>query len=122
MSILIRMNQIDGDCLVEISNSDTSPKVLKDLVLTEKQTAVLQTKEPDYVNYSNSQEELHNDQSTITKVTTIKKRKPYTYMQGDYQYFKIGEIYGKIAPDDTLESIGRSCYYANKKKAYYEQK
>ena len=47
----------------------------------------------------------------------LKQRVMDSFTCNDYQYVRIGEVYGKITQNDILTTISRSCYYANRKKA-----
>ena len=48
--------------------------------------------------------------------THIKERTYDTFMFGNTQFFRLGDTYGMITPDDTMREIGRSKYYKDRKK------
>ena len=106
MSILIKLNQIDSNYLVEISNDKEEVIYTSDAATTH-----------DTVSHSMA---VHPIQSN--HIPTVKQRETDTFMKGSYQYYRIGEVYGKIAPNNTIEKISRSCFYSNRTKAGYGKK
>jgi hypothetical protein len=111
MSILIKLNQIDSNYLVEISND-------KEEMIYTSDTGTTQDILHDTVSYSKT---AHQIQKTA-HIPTVKQREMDTFMKDNYQYYRIGEVYGKIAPNNTIEKISRSCFYSNRTKAGYGKK
>ena len=109
MNFMIKLNQSGSDYLLEVFHDD------KEITPPTSDTTPMQAI-------------INNTTSTTphsTHTTThdaIRQREADTFMKGSYQYYRIGEVYGKIAPDDTVIGISRSCYYSNRKKAGYGQK
>ena len=65
----------------------------------------------------NIQKKYNN--TDIYPVLPIQKKKERTYdtfMLNDTQFFRLGEIYRTVAPDDTETKISRTKYYKDRKK------
>ncbi len=109
MGILIRMNQQDGGCLIEIDSDNIEAMKIDGLQATEQEA---DTRTAD------------NQVSTELKheSTLQKQRELDTFMRKSYQYLRMGDIYLKAAPNNNISFISRSCYYSNRKKAGYGQK
>ena len=109
MEILIRMNQHDGSYLVEIDSNNA--KMIKD------DMNECSTNQQNVLDVNN---QLAIEQ--IPKIPIQKQRELDTFMQKSYQYLRMGNIYLKAAPDDTITYISRSCFYSNRKKVDYGHK
>jgi len=101
MEILIRLNQIDKDYKVDINSNDERS--------TQPSSTPVMTM-------------LDNENKVRPVMATSKQREMDTFMYNDYQFFRVGEVFGKIASDDTMITISSSWYYSNRKKASYGQK
>ena len=109
MGILIRMNQHDGGCLIEIDSDKMEMVKIGEPNAPEEET--------DTIAGNNSMgTELKHDS------TRQKQRELDTFILKSYQYLRMGDIYLKAAPDDTVIFISRSCYYSNRKKAEHGKK
>ena len=110
MSILLRINQKDSDLTITIDsdNAEVSHCDNTNKTLTFPQT-------------------IANDLDIVETVhqpllVEQQQREIDTFMRNNNQYFRVGQTFGRILIDDTMETISSSCYYDNRKKANCEQK
>ncbi len=67
------------------------------------------------------QSEAKENEPANTGIKHEQKERNYdNYMDNDRQYFRIGEIYGYILPNDKLNLIARTTYYNNRTRVLNE--